>query len=81
MTSEGSNDYEVIETMPDEGYAAPMQIPVQGKLVKMRIRSQMSETTLDSLLRIVLKGPLIDAFPVADAVKLWAAKKNRRLTI
>ena len=39
----------------------------------------MNEKTLDSLLRVVLEGSDVDKFPVADAVELWASKKNRRI--
>ena len=35
----------------------------------------MNERMLDSLLRISLKGPDVDKFPVADAVELWASLK------
>ena len=51
----------------------------QLKLIKTRTRNRMNEKTLDSLLRIVLEGPDVDKFPVADAVELWASKKNRRI--
>ena len=51
----------------------------QLKIIKTRLRNRMKENTLDSLLRIAIEGPPTSEFPVADAVKLWAAKKNRRL--
>ena len=35
--------------------------------------------TLDSLLRVVIEGPPLESFPVAEAVQLWAKKKNRRI--
>ena len=52
----------------------------QLKLIKTRVRNRMNEKTLDSLLRIAIEGPPITEFPVTEAVKLWAAKKNRRLS-
>ena len=39
----------------------------------------MNEKTLDSLLQIAIEGPPISEFPVSEAVKLWATKKNRLL--
>lgn len=51
----------------------------QLKLIKTRIRNRMNEKTLDALLRIAVEGPSIEQFPVADAVQLWASKRNRRL--
>ena len=52
----------------------------QLKLLKTRVRNRMNEKTLDSLLRIALEGPPTSEFPVSEAVKGWAAKKNRLLT-
>ena len=52
----------------------------QLKLIKTRVRNRMNEKTLDSLLRIAIEGPPISEFPVTEAVKLWATKKNRRLS-
>ena len=43
----------------------------QLKLVKTRVRN--------SLLRIAIEGPPVGEFPVTEAVKLWATKKNRRM--
>ena len=53
----------------------------QLKLIKTSIRNRMNEQTLDSLLRIVIEGPPLQDFPVAEAVALWAKKKNRRLQV
>ena len=44
-----------------------------------KIRNRMQEQTLDSLLRIAIEGPPLNSFPVAEAVALWASKKQRRL--
>ena len=52
----------------------------QLKLLKTRVRNWMNEKTLDSLLRIAIEGPPTSEFPVSEVVKVWAAKKNRRLT-
>ncbi len=52
----------------------------QLKLTKTKVRNRMKEKTLDSLLRIVIEGPPTSEFAVSETVKLWAAKKNRRLT-
>ena len=51
----------------------------QLKLIKTPIRNRMQEQTLDSLLRIAIEGPPLNSFPVAEAVALWASKKQRRL--
>lgn len=40
----------------------------------------MNEKKLDALLRIVIEGPDLCDFPVTEVVKLWATKKNRRLS-
>ena len=48
----------------------------QLKLIKTTIRNRMNEKTLDSLLHIVIEGPDLCDFPVIEAVKLWATKKN-----
>ena len=53
----------------------------QLKLVKTRTRNRMNERTLDSLLRVAIEGPDVSNFPVVEAVKLWAKKKNRRLSV
>ena len=52
----------------------------QLKLIKTRVRNRMNEKTLDALLRIAIEGPSISEFPISDAVKLWAAKKKRRIS-
>ena len=52
----------------------------QLKLIKSDIRNRMCEKTLDALLRIVIEGPSVDEYPIAEAVTLWAKKKNRRLS-
>jgi len=52
----------------------------QLKLIKTRIRNRLAETTLDSLLRIAIEGPLPEDYPLSEAVELWARKKNRRLS-
>ena len=52
----------------------------QLKLIKTRVRNRMLEKTLDSLLRIAIKGPPTSEFSATDTVKLWATKKNRRLS-
>ncbi len=53
----------------------------QLKLIKTRTRNRMNEKTLDSLLRIAVEGPNVQEFPIAEAVQLWASKKNRRLIL
>ena len=53
----------------------------QLNLIKTDIRNGMSERTLDALLRIAVNGPSLENFPVKDAAKLWALKKNRRLSV
>ena len=53
----------------------------QLKLIKTRIRNRLAESTLDSLLRISIEGSSPEDYPFSDAVKLWAKKKNRRLSI
>ena len=52
----------------------------QLKLIKTRVRNRMLEKTLDSLLRIAIEGPPTSEFSATDTVKLWATKKNRRLS-
>ncbi len=52
----------------------------QLKLTKTRVKNRMSEKILDSLLRILIEGPPTSEFAVSETVKVWAAKKNRRLT-
>ena len=52
----------------------------QLKVIKTRLQNRMNEKTLASLLRIAIEGPPISEFPVADVAKLWATKKNRRLS-
>ena len=52
----------------------------QLKLIKTSRRNRMNEKTLDSLLRIATEGPPVKDFQVTEAVKLWASKKNRRLS-
>ena len=52
----------------------------QLKLIKTRVRNRMNEKTLDALLRIAIEGTSISEFPISDAVKLWAAKKKRRIS-
>ena len=52
----------------------------QLKLIKTRIRNRMNEKTLDLLLRIAIEGPGITEFPLTETVKLWATKKNQRLS-
>ena len=51
----------------------------QLKLIKTPIRNRMQEQTLDSLRRIAIEGPPLNSFPVAEAVALWASKKQRGL--
>ena len=51
----------------------------QLKLIKTLIRNRMQEQTLDSLLRIAIEEPPLNSFLVAEAVGLWASKKQRRL--
>ena len=53
----------------------------QLNFIKTDIRNRMSERTLDALLRIAVNGPSLEHFPVKDAAKLWALKKNRRLSV
>ena len=53
----------------------------QLNLIKMNIQNRMSERTLDALLRIAVNGPSLEHFPLKDAAKLWALKKNRRLSV
>ena len=52
----------------------------QLNLIKMSIRNRMNEMTLDSFLQIAIEGPAVIEFPVSEAVKLWATKKNRQLS-
>ena len=53
----------------------------QLKLIKTSIQNRMAEKTVDSLLRIAIEGPSVNEYPIADAVSLWARKKNRRLSV
>ena len=52
----------------------------QLKLIKTRVGNRMNEKTLDSLLRIAIEDPSIGEFPLTEAVKLWATKKNGGLS-
>lgn len=53
----------------------------QMKLIKTYLRNRMNEQTLDSIMRIVIEGPILKEFPFEEVVNLWAAKKNRRVII
>ena len=53
----------------------------QLKVIKTNIRNRMNEQTLDLLLRIVIEGPPLQDFPVAEAVSLWAKQKYRQLKL
>jgi hypothetical protein len=60
--------------------ADPERTFSQMKLIKTNIRNRMVEQTLDAILRIVIEGPPIERFPFKTAVRIWARKKNRRIT-
>lgn len=48
------------------------------KMSKTDLRNRMGEDTLECLMRITISGPAPENYPFLDAVKLWAAKKERR---
>ena len=51
------------------------------KRVKTRLRSTMTNATLNHLLRISIEGPAIDQFDFDKAVSRWGSLRNRRLLL
>ena len=48
-------------------------------IIKTCLRNRMCQKTLDSLLRISLKGTAVAEFPLDRAVQYWAKQKQRKL--
>ena len=49
------------------------------KIIKTRLRSQMSNVTLNQCMRISMEAPALDTFDFDTAVNSWSALKKRRI--
>lgn len=51
------------------------------KRVKARLRSRMTNKTLNALLTISIDGPSVSDFDFDRAVSAWGAMRNRRISV
>ena len=49
------------------------------KRIKTRLRSQMSNVTLNHCMRISMEAPALDTFDFDTALNSWSALKKRRI--